>query len=50
MEAVHSEQVNTPLSGMAGKIADSYTIVPQYKGYPIKPIKFTYFDLDTKKL
>ncbi|MFV8356685.1 BatD family protein [Flavobacterium sp. XS1P32] len=48
-EAVHSEQVNTPLSGMAGKIADSYTIVPQYKGiYPIKPIKFTYFDLDTK--
>jgi hypothetical protein len=50
-EAVHSEQVNTPLSGMAGKIADSYTIVPQYKGsYPIKPIKFTYFDLDTKKL
>jgi hypothetical protein len=29
------EQVNTPLSGMAGKIADSYTIVPQYKGsYP----------------
>ncbi|MFV8362430.1 BatD family protein [Flavobacterium sp. ZT3P35] len=48
-DAVHSEQVNTPLSGMAGKIADSYTIVPQYKGsYPIKPIKFTYFDLDTK--
>ena len=48
-EAVHSEQVNTPLSGMSGKIADSYTIVPQYKGsYPIKPIKFTYFDLDTK--
>lgn len=48
-EAVHSEQVNTPLSGMAGKIADRYTIVPQYKGsYPVKPIKFTYFDLDTK--
>ncbi len=48
-EAVHSEQVNTPLSGMYGKIADSYTIVPQYKGsYPVKPIKFTYFDLDTK--
>ena len=48
-EAVHSEQVNTPLSGMTGKIADRYTIVPQYKGsYPVKPIKFTYFDLDTK--
>ena len=48
-DAVHSEQVSTPLSGMTGKITDSYTIVPQYKGnYPIKPIKFTYFDLDTK--
>ena len=48
-EAVHSEQVNTPLSGMAGKSSDSYSIIPQYRGnYPIKPIKFTYFDLDTK--
>lgn len=48
-DAVHSEQVNTPLSGMAGKISDSYTIVPQYRGnYPIKPLKFTYFDLDSK--
>jgi hypothetical protein len=48
-EAVHSEQVNTPLSGMTGKISDSYTIVPQYKGnYPIKPLKFTYFDLGSK--
>jgi len=48
-DAVHGEQVNTPLSGMAGKISDSYTIVPQYRGnYPIKPLKFTYFDLDSK--
>ena len=48
-DAVHNEQVNTPLSGMAGKISDSYTIVPQYRGnYPIKPLKFTYFDLDSK--
>jgi hypothetical protein len=48
-EAVHSEQVSTPLSGMTGKISDSYTIVPQYKGnYPIKPLKFTYFDLGSK--
>jgi len=48
-EAVHSEQVNTPLSGMAGKISDSYTIVPQYRGnYPIKPLKFTYFDLGSR--
>ncbi|MFV8269172.1 BatD family protein [Flavobacterium sp. GT2N3] len=48
-DAAHSEQVNTPLSGMAGKISDSYTIVPQYRGnYPIKPLKFTYFDLGSK--
>jgi BatD DUF11 like domain len=45
-DAVHSEQVNTPLSGMSGKISDSYTIIPQYKGnYPIKPLEFSYFDL-----
>jgi hypothetical protein len=47
-DAVHNEQVNTPLSGMAGKISDSYTIIPQYKGnYPIKPLQFSYFDLGT---
>jgi hypothetical protein len=47
-DAVHSEQIDTPLSGMAGKISDSYTIVPQYKGdYPIKPLKFSYFDLSS---
>jgi hypothetical protein len=45
-DAVHKEQVNTGLSGMTGKIMDSYTIVPQYKGkYPIKPMQFSYFDL-----
>lgn len=48
-DAVHTENVDTPLSGMTGKIADSYTIVPQYKGnYPIKPLQFSYFDLDSK--
>jgi hypothetical protein len=47
-DAVHNEQIDTPLSGMAGKISDSYTIVPQYKGdYPIKPLKFSYFDLSS---
>ncbi|MFA9192481.1 BatD family protein [Flavobacterium sp. FZUC8N2.13] len=47
-DAVHNEQVNTPLSGMAGKISDSYTIIPQYKGdYPIKPMQFSYFDLNS---
>jgi hypothetical protein len=45
-DAVHNEQVNTSLAGMSGKISDSYTIVPQYKGnYPIKPMEFSYFDL-----
>jgi hypothetical protein len=47
-DAVHDEKVNTPLSGMNGKISDSYTIIPQYKGdYIIKPMRFTYFDLST---
>lgn len=47
-DAVHNEQVNTALSGMSGKVADSYTIVPQYKGnYPVKPLRFSYFDLGT---
>ncbi|PRZ26348.1 BatD family protein [Flavobacterium granuli] len=45
-DAVHNEQVNTSLAGMSGKISDSYTIIPQYKGnYPIKPMQFSYFDL-----
>ena len=47
-DAVHKEGVNTGLSGMLGKISDSYTIVPQYKGkYPIKPMQFSYFDLSS---
>jgi hypothetical protein len=47
-DPVHSEQVQTPLSGMNGRISDSYTIIPQFKGkYPIKPMSFSYFDLST---
>lgn len=47
-DAVHDERVTTGLSGMAGKISDSYTIIPQYKGkYPIKPMRFSYFDLSS---
>ncbi|WP_269224264.1 BatD family protein [Flavobacterium sp. IMCC34518] len=47
-DAVHDEKVNTPLSGMNGKISDSYTIIPQYKGdYVIKPMQFSYFDLSS---
>ena len=45
----HKEEVNTPLSGMNGKISDTYTIIPQFKGkYTLKPIDFSYFDLSTK--
>jgi len=47
-DPVHSENVQTPLSGMNGSISDLYTIIPQFKGrYPIKPMSFTYFDLGT---
>lgn len=47
-DAVHSEDISTPLSGMAGKSVDSYAIVPQYKGnYPVKPMQFSYFDLSS---
>ncbi|NMH26612.1 BatD family protein [Flavobacterium silvaticum] len=45
-DPVHKENVTTPLSGMSGKISDTYTIVPSYKGnYPIQPMSFSYFDL-----
>jgi hypothetical protein len=45
-DPVHDEKVNTTLAGMSGKISDSYTIIPQFKGkYPIKPMQFSYFDL-----
>ncbi|MDN3675185.1 BatD family protein [Flavobacterium branchiarum] len=47
-DPVHDEKVNTTLSGMSGKISDTYTIVPQYRGdYAIKPMQFSYFDLNT---
>jgi hypothetical protein len=49
-DPVHTEKVNTTLSGMSGKITDSYTIIPQFKGnYPIKPMQFSYFDLGSGK-
>ncbi|RZJ72404.1 BatD family protein [Flavobacterium sp.] len=49
-DPVHKESVQTPLSGMTGKVQDTYTIVPTYKGnYPIKPMRFSYFDLSSGK-
>ncbi len=48
-DPVHDEKVNTSLSGMSGKISDKFTIIPQFKGnYPIKPMQFSYFDLNTR--
>lgn len=49
-DPVHSETVNTPLSGMNGMISDKYTIIPQFKGsYTIKPMQFSYFDIGSQK-
>ena len=43
------EKIETPLSGMNGRKANRYTIIPQQKGkFIIKPISFTYFDLSSK--
>ncbi len=48
-EPQHDERVRTNLTGMAGNISDTYTLVPQYKGkYPLPPISFSYFDLKTE--
>ncbi len=44
------QQVSTNLSGMRGKVSDSYTIVPQYRGkYPIPGASFSFFDPVEKK-
>lgn len=44
-EPIHNENVNTPLSGMTGRISDKYTLIPQAEGdFIIKPMRFSYFD------
>ncbi len=49
-DPVHKENVNTNLNGMSGRITDSYTIIPQFKGkYPIKAMSFSYFDLASRR-
>ena len=41
----HTENVRTNLSGMKGRLVDTYTLVPQFKGsFPIPKVNFTYFD------
>ncbi len=49
-EPQFNEKVSTSLSGTRGKVADNYTIVPQYRGkYPIPGISFSYFDPEEKQ-
>ncbi|XLS29044.1 BatD family protein [Flavobacteriaceae bacterium M23B6Z8] len=44
-EPEFDESVSTSLNGNRGKVADNYTIVPQFRGkYPIPSINFSYFD------
>ncbi len=47
-EPVHDENVVTGLTGIKGKVSDKYTIIPQQQGnFPIQPIVFSYFDVNT---
>ena len=48
-EPEYSEEVETDLGGMQGSISNTYTLVPQAQGkYPIPPVSFTYFDLESE--
>ena len=45
----HEENVQTRLSGLSGKVTDTYTIVPQYRGkYKIPSLSFSFFDPKAK--
>ncbi|MEM7485624.1 MAG: BatD family protein [Bacteroidota bacterium] len=49
-EPEYDENVRTLISGMEGKVADNYTIVPSFRGkYPIPSISFSYFNPKTAK-
>ncbi|OIP50704.1 MAG: BatD protein [Flavobacteriaceae bacterium CG2_30_34_30] len=48
-EPEFQEKVTTTDKGMRGSISENYTIIPQFKGnYPIKPLVFTYFDIESE--
>src|SRR5690606_15372181 len=48
-DPVPKKQITVGLSGMYGRVSEKYTIIPQFQGkYIIKPMRFSYFDLDTK--
>ena len=45
-----NDDISTTLAGMKGRIEQTYTIVPQYKGkYPISGMVFSYFNPNTHK-
>lgn len=49
-EPEFDENVRTNSSGMEGKVANNYTIVPSFRGkYPIPSISFSYFNPKTSK-
>jgi len=46
----HEENIQTYSTGMEGKVANNYTIVPSFRGkYPIPSISFSYFNPKTEK-
>ncbi|WP_350289687.1 BatD family protein [uncultured Croceitalea sp.] len=49
-EPEFDESVRTTISGMDGKVANNYTVVPSFRGkYPIPSISFSYFNPKTGK-
>ena len=49
-EPEYKENVRTNLSGMEGKVANNYTVVPSFRGkYPIPSISFSYFNPKTSR-
>ncbi|KQC30768.1 BatD family protein [Flagellimonas eckloniae] len=49
-EPEFDESVRTSSSGMEGKVANNYTIVPSFRGkYPIPSISFSYFNPKTSR-
>lgn len=48
-DPIPKKQITVGLSGMNGKVSEKYTIIPQFQGkYIIKPIHFSYFDIETR--
>ena len=46
----HTENVKATLKGLSGKIMDSYTVVPEFKGkYKIPSTSFSYFSLEDEQ-